>query len=79
MIKILAFGAAVDAVDQREFELSLDSESALLEVVNKLYERYPKLLKLPSAAFAINEEYATLEQIIKPGDTLAIIPPVSGG
>ena len=28
---------------------------------------------------AINEEYATDEDIIKTGDTVALIPPVSGG
>jgi len=28
---------------------------------------------------AVNEEYASSDQVLKEGDTVAIIPPVSGG
>lgn len=34
---------------------------------------------LPPAAVAVNCEYATREQLLKPGDEVAIIPPVAGG
>ena len=33
----------------------------------------------PSLSIAVNEEYATDERILKPGDEVALIPPVSGG
>ncbi|MDQ8165168.1 MAG: MoaD/ThiS family protein [Gemmatimonadota bacterium] len=34
---------------------------------------------LPPAAVAVNCEYATAQQLLKPGDEVAIIPPVAGG
>jgi len=44
-----------------------------------LVEKYPKLDKLNSYAIAVNESYAEDEVILKEGDVVAIIPPVSGG
>ncbi|THE11205.1 molybdopterin converting factor subunit 1 [Bacillus timonensis] len=37
------------------------------------------LKNLDQIMFAINEEYAIDEDIVKAGDTVALIPPVSGG
>lgn len=34
---------------------------------------------LASLRFAVNEEFATLEAPVKDGDTVAVLPPVSGG
>lgn len=34
---------------------------------------------LDQIMFAINEEYAIDEDVVKAGDTVALIPPVSGG
>ncbi|HLQ72610.1 MAG TPA: molybdopterin converting factor subunit 1 [Bacillota bacterium] len=37
------------------------------------------LTNLDEAMIAINEEYASEETVLQTGDTLAFIPPVSGG
>ena len=34
---------------------------------------------LPTPMVAVNQRYATPEQVIRPGDEVAIIPPVAGG
>lgn len=34
---------------------------------------------LPSLLFAVNEEHATRGHILKSGDTVAVMPPFSGG
>jgi len=34
---------------------------------------------LDKSAVAVNEEYAPADRAIRPGDDLALIPPVSGG
>lgn len=34
---------------------------------------------LPSLRFAVNEEFAPIEAPVKDGDTVAVLPPVSGG
>lgn len=36
-------------------------------------------VKLDTVMFAVNEEYAGMEEIVEDGDTVALIPPVSGG
>lgn len=37
------------------------------------------IINLAQIMFAINEEYAVDEDVVKAGDTVALIPPVSGG
>ncbi|MFT4839823.1 MAG: molybdopterin converting factor subunit 1 [Planctomycetota bacterium] len=44
----------------------------------KLGEQHPALLRLPMA-FAINRDYARAESVLKDGDEVAFIPPISGG
>ena len=44
-----------------------------------IVEKYPKLKTQTQFSMAINMEYATDEQFIKNDDTVALIPPVSGG
>ncbi|NDC43347.1 MAG: MoaD/ThiS family protein, partial [Chitinophagia bacterium] len=45
----------------------------------QLLTEYAGLLQLRTFAIAVNGEYAADEDLIKPGDEVAIIPPVSGG
>ncbi|MFT4513114.1 MAG: molybdopterin converting factor subunit 1 [Planctomycetota bacterium] len=44
----------------------------------KLGEQHPALLRLP-VAYAINRDYARAESVLKDGDEVAFIPPISGG
>ncbi len=53
------------------------SVESLLEVTGK---KYPELAPaLPTSLVAVNKAYASLETILKPGDEIALFPPVSGG
>ncbi|WP_210488874.1 molybdopterin converting factor subunit 1 [Rufibacter aurantiacus] len=44
-----------------------------------LAERYPAMQKLSSLAVAVDSEYADDAQPLRPGQEVALIPPVSGG
>jgi len=45
-----------------------------------LKERYPQISQdLDNIMVAVNEEYVDTDHILKDGDTVALIPPVSGG
>lgn len=45
-----------------------------------LGRRHPALVsRLASVRFAVNESFATATEMIGDGDTVALIPPVSGG
>jgi MoaE-MoaD fusion protein len=81
-ITVLFFGAAREVVNQNPFPLSLAAEAppTVARAFETLVEKYPDLQRFGrSLLFAVNQEYATAETQLKPGDELAIFPPVSGG
>ena len=78
-ITVLFFGMATDLSGEPNTSISVDTEMNLEEFKARLFEIHPKLKTMQQFAIAINEEYAEEHSTIKPGDTIAIIPPVSGG
>ena len=49
-------------------------------LVNKVCNIHPRILTSPERIVgAVNEEYREHSQVLKEGDTAALIPPVSGG
>lgn len=79
-IKVLFFASCRDIVKGREIELEVPEGSTAGKALNRLCEVYPRLSDLRGRmALSINEEYAAAESVLKPGDTLALIPPISGG
>ena len=80
MIRVLLFGAAADRAGTREIELPLEDGATLAEVWPLLAERHPDLAPMgDTLAFAVNGEYARVEDGVSPGDEIAVLPPVSGG
>ncbi|MDP5093819.1 MAG: MoaD/ThiS family protein [Polaribacter sp.] len=78
-LKILFFGIAAELVNASEIEFSLSEKATVKECKMELQKLFPKLQNLNSYAIAVNESYATDDVLLKPGDVLAVIPPVSGG
>ncbi len=77
-IKFLA--SMRDIIGERERTLLLPEGSSVDYILEDLKSQYPQLPKMIDCSFiALNEEYALKNTILKEGDTLAIIPPVSGG
>lgn len=80
MVKVLLFGAAADRAGTRETELEVEDRATLKELWPLLAERHPDLSPMrDTLAFAVNGEYARMEDSVSPGDEVAILPPVSGG
>lgn len=79
MIKVLLFAGLQEAIQQHE--LLLDQLSLnVMELKGILKQNYPQLPSLDNVMVAVNEEYVMdHETIVKSGDTVAFIPPVSGG
>lgn len=78
-VKVYFFGAAADLAGTRETELSV-GETTLEELWELLAELHPELSPMrKNLAFAVNEEYARGHAPVKPGDEVAVLPPVSGG
>lgn len=86
-IKILFFASAREAAGNiSKAQLELPSGSAnTAELRKKLAEEYPSLKEMvldeDNLTLALNEEYVTSGQVLplKSGDTIALIPPISGG
>ena len=74
------FASMKDAIGERERTVLLPEGSKVDYILKDLKNQYPKLAKMIDCSFiAINEEYALKHTLLKEEDTLAIIPPVSGG
>jgi molybdopterin converting factor subunit 1 len=79
-IKVLFFASCRDIVDRREMDVDAAEGATASDVLNRLCEAYPRLSDLRGRmALSVNAEYVAPETVLRPGDTLALIPPVSGG
>ncbi len=80
MIRVLLFGAAADRAGTRKVQLEVDEATTLQEIWPLLTEKHPDLSSMrDTLAFAVNGEYARMEDGVGPGDEVAVLPPVSGG
>jgi molybdopterin synthase sulfur carrier subunit len=77
MNKVLFFAHLRDAVGLDEVLIDAAGKT-VAELKAEVKETY-KLAKMEAVMTAINEEFAPDEEIIKAEDTIAFIPPVSGG
>lgn len=79
-IQILFLGPARDFAGVDSLEIELPEASTLANLRHELAERFDQLKKaLPTIRFAINQSFANDEAVLKDGDEVALIPPVSGG
>lgn len=85
-VKILFFASAREAAgDTSSTDLEMNEGMTTTDLRKKLSELYPKLAPMvldeDNLTLALNEEYVTSEQVIplNNGDTIALIPPISGG
>lgn len=80
-VRVLFFGAAREAVGDAEIELALIAPADTRSAFASVMERFPVLEQRfgRSLLFAVNQEYAAPEGLVREGDELAVFPPVSGG
>ena len=78
-MKVLAFGIVKEILGGASVIVPMDNNISVTILKTWLEEQYPRLKQLSSFMIAVNGEYASADTVIKPGDEIAIIPPVSGG
>lgn len=78
-MKILAFGIVKDIFSNAMIDVDCKNESSVDDLKNILEKKYPRLNQLGSYMIAVNNEYASADDLINANDEVAIIPPVSGG
>lgn len=80
LVRVLFFGPARDAAQHERVELMLPDNASVEDALTVLVEQFPSLrLTLPRCRIAVNTDYANATTLLRDGDELAIIPPVSGG
>ncbi|MCF3942139.1 molybdopterin converting factor subunit 1 [Oceanobacillus alkalisoli] len=77
MIKVLLFAELQETAGKTSLNIPLENVN-VEQLKERLQTDYPQL-NLSGVMTAINEEYAKEEDAIMSGDTVAFIPPVSGG
>ena len=79
-ITILLFASVADAVGVRRLEVETCAGDTVAAVRDRLVACHPALERfVPNLLYALDEEYVKEHELIRPGATLALIPPVSGG
>jgi len=77
VINILLFAHLQEQVGESQLKVEL-SDVTVAQLKEWLEKQYPQL-SLQQIMTAVNEEFATDTTIVKSGDTIAFIPPISGG
>lgn len=79
-LTVKLFAALADAAGTRELPLVLPEGTTAGELRERMARDFPGLAGLLArAAVAVNRAYAPEHQVLRAGDEVALIPPVSGG
>lgn len=79
-IRVLFFGQLKDVTGAAERVLEAPEGATAASVFERLTEEHPRLAALrASILIAVNEEFAKGERVLREGDEVAFLPPVSGG
>jgi molybdopterin converting factor subunit 1 len=77
-LRLRAFGIARDLVGGPEVVFHTQG-TTVGELKREILDHYPAFGNLKSFRIAVNLEYAVDESLIREGDEVVLIPPVSGG
>ena len=77
MVDVLFFAELQEAVGNEKLSFEADGMS-VKDLKNNFLTEYD-LENIDHAMIAVNEEYAKEDTVLKTGDVVAFIPPVSGG
>lgn len=79
-IHVKCFAGCKDVVGRSEQTINVPEDTTVGGAFDQLVNLYPGLSRFRSSLMlAVNTEYANREVVLKDGDELACIPPVSGG
>ncbi len=79
-VRVLFFGVLKDLAGKASDSLSLPENATLGDVLSHYEQVIPRLKDTAtSLAMSVNQEYAGPATRLRPGDEVALLPPVSGG
>jgi len=77
-VRVLYFGVLRDALRAQSEPLEIAEKTTVGDVLNVYKERMPTF-GWDAIAVAVNQEYAKTSDVLRDGDEVALLPPVSGG
>ena len=77
-ICVLYFGVLKDVMGRSRREMEMEAGASVAELV-EVHRGLAKAAVWDSIAVAVNQEYARAGDVLKDGDEVALLPPVSGG
>jgi len=79
-VQVLFFAAARDAAGTDSLTLELRMGATIQDLKVALMNQSPRLSSISgSLLWALNNQYQSLQHVLKDNDTVACFPPVSGG
>ncbi|MFZ0511186.1 MAG: molybdopterin converting factor subunit 1 [Candidatus Nitrosopolaris sp.] len=79
-VNVLYFAQVREATGIREEKIILEKESTLNNLISKIEENHPSILKVKeNIQLAVNCNMAGKNLSLKEGDQIAVFPPVAGG
>jgi len=79
-VKVKFFAALREGIGKSELEIEIPTGSRLKDLMERLKSEYRAIGEFRNPlALSINKEYAKGDELLKEGDEIALIPPVSGG
>ena len=79
-IKVLFFASCRDVVGHRSCDWEIEEGYRVADLQRGLVAAYPQLAAVQQVlSIAVNSEYVGNHTVLKAGDEVALIPPVSGG
>lgn len=80
VITVMWFAELADRMEERERLIEVPDGASVEDVRAIIGERFPQVGEiLQRCMIAVNAEYADSFHVLRPGDRVAFIPPVSGG
>lgn len=79
-IKLKFFAQLRDVAHCDETEIEIKEGASVHDLVVLLGDHFPNLREhLKTVSFAVNDEYAPKDTVLKDGNEVALLPPISGG
>ena len=79
-VTIRLFAILREAVGKDGFDIRIDEPVPVERLFEQIVAEHPELERYKSMiTFAVNGDYATGQDLVKDGDEVALIPPISGG
>jgi molybdopterin converting factor subunit 1 len=79
-VQVRLFAGLREMIGARQIAVSLADGATVGELQDRITEDHPVLRPfMPTVVCAVGEEYVSSSHVLREGDLVALIPPVSGG